>query len=472
VSRLTKIIATLGPASSTDAQIDELIAAGTDVFRLNFSHGTHADHAALIGRVRQAGLRAGRHVAILQDLSGPKIRTGRIEGGGPLPLRPGDALDITTGDDVGRPGRVSTTFVGLAQSVRPGDRLLLDDGRIELRVESTDGTRVTTTVVVGGALGQHKGINLPGVTLPASALTAKDIADLHFGLDQGVDLVALSFVQTAADLERTREVMVARGHHDVPLIAKIERPAAVGNVEAILQACDGVMVARGDLGLEMPLERVPRVQKEITRCARERGQPVIVATQVFDSMRTEPRPTRAEVSDAANAVDDAVDGIMLTGETAAGAYPTKTVQTLDIVIRDAESIRPSLEIEPGLEVTGVAHNRALCQAAVTLAASGQAAAIVAVTRGGKTARMLAAFRPTVPVFAVTPNDVLARRLALYRGVTPLVAEFDTTGIFIERHLIDRGLLAPGAVVVFVSVNADLTRPDANFLRIRRLDSAL
>jgi pyruvate kinase len=228
------------------------------------------------------------------------------------------------------------------------------------------------------------------------------------------------------------------------------------------------MVARGDLGLEMPFERVPAVQKEITRRARRRGLPVIVATQVFDSMRTELRPTRAEVSDAANAVDDAVDAIMLTGETAVGIDPTRTVQTLDAVIRAAESLSPSLEIDPGLEVTDVPHNRALCQSAVTLAASGHADAIVAVTRGGKTAHMLSAFRPGVRIFAVTPEATIARRFALYRGVLPLVAELDPTGLAIERQLRERNLLPAGSVVVFLSVNADLTRPDANFLRIRRI----
>jgi pyruvate kinase len=281
--------------------------------------------------------------------------------------------------------------------------------------------------------------------------------------------VALSFVQTAEDLVRTRAAMTDAGAGSTPLVAKIERPAAVENIDAILDACDGVIVARGDLGLEMPFEQLPRVQKEITRRARRRGIPVIVATQVFDSMRTEPRPTRAEVSDAANAVDDAVDAIMLTGETAAGAYPTRTVAALAAVIRDAEAIHPSLTIEPGLEVTGVAHNRALCEAAVTLVASGRAAALVALTRGGKTARMLAAFRPSVPVFAVTPEPAVARRLGLLRGVIPVVTEFDWTGIAIERGLIERGLLQPGSVVVFISVNADLTKPNANLLRIRRVD---
>ena len=396
MGRLTKIIATIGPACAAEGALDALIAAGTDVFRLNFSHGTHEEHGAVITRIRDAAARSGRHVAILQDLSGPKIRTGKLVDRKAIDLVPGAPLEIATGDFVGGPGRVSTTFAGLAKSVRPGDRLLLDDGRIELRVESSDGTTAKTTVVGGGALGEHKGINLPGVALPASALTPKDIADLRFGLSRGVDIVALSFVQTAEDLRMARAIVAESGDGRTPLVAKIERPAAVDNLDAILGAADAVMVARGDLGLEMPFERVPAVQKEITRRARRRGLPVIVATQVFDSMRTELRPTRAEVSDAANAVDDAVDAIMLTGETAVGIDPTRTVQTLDAVIRAAESLTPSLEIDPGLEVTDVPHNRALCQSAVTLAGSGNADAIVAVTRGGKTAHMLSAFRPARP----------------------------------------------------------------------------
>jgi pyruvate kinase len=472
VHRLTKIFATLGPACASDERIDELIAAGTDVFRLNFSHGTHSEHAAAVQRIRAASQRAGRHVAILQDLSGPKIRTGRLKDRQPIPLAPGDILEITTGDIEGGPGRVSTTYAELAKSVRPDDRLLLDDGRIELRVQSSDGTTLRTVVINGGPLGEHKGINAPGVALPASSLTSKDLDDLRFGLSQGIDVVALSFVQTAADVQRAREVIAGHDDAKVPIIAKIERPAALENIDAILNACNGVMVARGDLGLEMPFERVPRVQKEITRRARAKGLPVIVATQVFDSMRTEARPTRAEVSDAANAVDDAVDAIMLTGETATGVNPTRTVQTLDAVIRDAESIEPSLVIVPGPDVIDVEHNRALCEAAVTLAKAGEAASIVALTRGGKTARVLAAFRPNIPIFAVCPSDVVARRLAVYRGVVPLTIELSDnvaeTEALVERHLVARGILSPGAVIVFVSVNADLTRPDANFLRIRRL----
>ncbi len=468
MGRLTKIIATIGPASAAEDAIASLIAAGTDVFRLNFSHGNHEEHGAVITRIRAAATRAGRHVAILQDLSGPKIRTGKLVDGTTIDLVPGATLEIATGDFVGGPGRVSTTFAGLAKSVRPGDRLLLDDGRIELRVQSSDGSTATTTVIAGGPLGERKGINLPGVVLPSSALTSKDIVDLRFGLARGVDLVALSFVQTAEDVRMARAVIAESGDGRTPIVAKIERPAAVDNIDAILGAADAVMVARGDLGLEMPFERVPMVQKEITRRARQLGRPVIIATQVFDSMRTEFRPTRAEVSDAANAVDAAVDAIMMSGETAIGIDPTRTVQTLDAVIRAAETLTPSLEIEPGLEVSDVPHSRALCQAAVTLASCGHADAIVAITRGGKTAHMLSAFRPNVRIFAVTPDAAVARRFALSRGVLPLVAEIDPTGLAIERQLLERNLLPAGSVVVFVSVNADLTRADANFLRIRRI----
>lgn len=474
--RLTKIVATLGPASSDEARIEELIAAGVDIFRLNFSHGSHERHAESVARIRRAAAKSGRQIGILQDLSGPKIRTGKLANGQPIELRTGDQLAIVTGDEsVGGPGRVSTTFGDLGKAVRPGDRLLLDDGKIELRVESSDGKTVWTTVSNGGPLGEHKGINLPGIELPTSAMTAKDIDDLRFGLDQGVDMIALSFVQSAADVIRARELIASFGRAGVPVIAKIERPAAITNLEAILGSCEGVMVARGDMGLEMPLERVPRVQKEITRLARACGKPVIVATQVFDSMTKEPRPTRAEVSDAANAVDDAVDAIMLSGETAVGEYPVKTVQTLDAVIRDAESITPSLVIEPNEEIIDVAHNRALCEAAVTLADVGDAAAIVAVTVRGKTARVLSAFRPGVPIYAVTANEQVARRLALYRGVTPLTTEagvsMDAAGLMVERECQSRGLLTAGSVIVFVSVNADLTRGDANFMRIRRISDS-
>jgi pyruvate kinase len=470
--RHTKIIATVGPASDSAGMLDALIAAGTDIFRLNFSHGTHDSQAATFARVRAAGVRAGCTVAILQDLGGPKIRTGRLEGGRPLTLKTGDTVTIATGDFVGGPGRLFTTFAGLAPSVRSGDRLLLADGLVELRVDATDGTEIKTTVIEGGEIGEHKGINAPGVPLPASAVTPKDVEDLKFGLSLGVDMVALSFVQSAADLRQARQLMVEANAGDVPLIAKLERPQALEHLEEILASCDAVMVARGDLGLEMPLERVPRAQKEITRGARRLGIPVIVATQVLESMTIEARPTRAEVNDAANAVEDGVDAIMLADETAIGAYAARAVQTLDAIIRDAESApNPDVRWHATRPVHDD-HAEALCEAAVTLADRGDAQAIVAVTRGGTTARRLSALRPHAPIIAVTEHEQTARRLALHWGIVPLCMDIgdnlDAASARIGARLLERGLVAEGAAAVFVSISADLSRSDANYLKIQRL----
>src|SRR6266545_3003258 len=477
--RHTKIIATVGPASDSDQMLDALIAAGTDIFRLNFSHGTHDSHGATFARVRAAATRARREVAVLQDLSGPKIRTGPLVDHKPLQVNPGDTLRIATGDFAGEPGRLSTTFAALAHSVRPGDRLLLADGRVELRVEATDGIEIRTTVVEGGTIGEHKGINAPGVPLPASAITPKDVEDLTFGLSIGVDMVALSFVQTAADLQYARQLIAEADSGAVPLMAKLERPQALEHLDAILAASDAVMVARGDLGLEMPLERVPRAQKEIIRAARRSGIPVVVATQVLESMIADARPTRAEVNDAADAVDDGVDGIMLAGETAIGVHAARAVHTLDAIIRDAESspesdfqIRLKPEAADGRGPARDDHAQALCEAAVTLAERGEAQAIVAVTRGGGTARRLSALRPRVPIVATTDRDDTARRLAIYRGVVPLCTDIgenvDAAGTLIGRQLVARGLVAAGAPVVLVSISADLTRTDANYLKIQRL----
>jgi pyruvate kinase len=468
--RHTKIIATIGPASESDATLDALIAAGTDIIRLNFSHGTHEWHRGMFARIRKAAERVGRDVAVLQDLSGPKIRTGPIEGGRSITLKNGDPLTIATGDFAGVPGRVSTTFGGLAPSVKAGDRLLLADGLIELRVESTDGTAVQTTVVEGGELGAHKGINAPGVPLAATAVTPKDVADLQFGLSLGVDMVALSFVRSEADLQRTRQLMAdAPG---VPLIAKLERPEALKRLDAIVRASDAVMVARGDLGLELPLEQVPHAQRDITRRARREGVPVILATQVLESMIAEPRPTRAEVSDAASAVDSGVDAIMLSGETAVGAFPVRAVQTLDAIIREAERMHESDQLAVPESPTHEDHAQALCEAAVTLANRGDAQAIVAVTRGGSTARRLAALRPHAPIFAVTDSPQMARRLILHWGVVPVTFDLDENvdraWSRIAQELFRRGLVSAGSVVVLVSINPDLSRIDANFLKIHRL----
>jgi pyruvate kinase len=470
--RHTKIIATVGPASDSDAVLDALMAAGTDIFRLNFSHGTHQTQRATFTRIRDAARRAKRDVGVLVDLSGPKIRTGVLDGHKPLELKPGDRLRIVTGDMVGGPGVVSTTFDQLARSVRPGDRLLLSDGSIELRVDETDRKEILTTVIEGGMLGEHKGINAPGVPLPASAITAKDVEDLNFGLKLGVDMVAVSFVQTAADLEQARQLMAAAGVTDVPLVAKLERPQALDHLEEILHVCEAVMVARGDLGLEMPLERLPRAQKEITRQARLHAIPVIVATQVLESMMVEPRPTRAEVNDAANSVADSVDAIMLAGETAAGAHPVRAVQTLDAIIRDAEAAPAYEQRTIFRHPLHRDHAKALCEAAVTLANRGDAQAIVAVTRGGGTARRLSALRPKAPIFSVTDRDHIARRLSLNWGVVPICMELgdnvDDAAARIREELIARRFVAAGAPVVIVNISADLTRSDANYLRIRRL----
>jgi pyruvate kinase len=464
--RHTKIIATLGPASDAPETLDALIGAGADVVRLNFSHGTHPEHAARFARVREAAASAGKPVAILQDLSGPKIRTGRIEGGGPLTLEDGQHLVIEIGDGIGRPGHVFTSYAPLAGAVQPGSRLLLDDGYIELRVDAVSGGTIMTTVIDGGPLGERKGINAPGTPLPPAGVTEKDERDLVFGLALGVDLVALSFVQSAADVGAARAITAREGRPDVPIIAKLERPEAIERLDEILAVTDGVMVARGDLGLEIPLERVPRVQRDIIRRARARGIPAVLATQVLESMRHESRPTRAEVSDAATAVTQGADAIMLSGETAAGSYPVRAVQVLDAIIREAEA---SEEAPPG--PTDGDHVAALCDAAVTLARQSAAEAIIAVTREGRTARLLSMRRPYAPVYAASAREDVARRVAQWWGVRPLVTttegDVDTVATRVVDQLVQSGQLRAGATVVVVNVSLDLDRGAANFLRVRR-----
>jgi pyruvate kinase len=468
--RHTKIIATVGPASSDAAVLDELIAAGVDVMRLNFSHGTHAGHAAVFDRIRKAAERADRHVAVMQDLSGPKIRTGRLEGGKPIPLKKGDPLVITIGDEVGQAGRVSTSYGELALKVSKGDHLLLDDGKVELLVESASPQEIRTRVVDGGELGEHKGINAPSVPLRPD-LTEKDQRDLKFGLALGVDLIALSFVQSAGDISRVKKIIADEGRPRVPIIAKLERPEAIDRLDEILDAADAVMVARGDLGLEIPLERVPRVQKEILRKARVLGVPVIVATQVLESMRTEPRPTRAEASDAAGAVDGGADAIMLSGETATGFYPVRSVEVLDAIIRDAESIEPAAG-ERRSGSAAVNHVRALCEAAVSLSRRSGAFAVVAVTREGQTAKMLSAIRPQALIVGVTDKPDVARCLSLWHGVMPMVGDIDGDMEQVITRVVEaavKRLQAPeNAIMVVVNTSVDLDRGSSNFVRIRRV----
>jgi pyruvate kinase len=464
VPRHTKIVATIGPASAPSAILRDLLTAGVDVFRLNFSHGSHESHAAAYQKIRQAAADTGRTVAVMQDLSGPKIRTGPLEGGEVM-LTPGQPVRIAAGQKVGTSDCIFTSYEPLVHSANPGDRLLLDDGRIELRVEERRDDGLVTVVVNGGPLGQHKGINAPGVALPAAALTEKDALDLRFALALGVDLVAMSFVQTAGDVRAAIDIMRDVGR-SVPLIAKIERPAGVENLDSILEVAQGVMVARGDLGLEMPLEKVPRVQKQIIRRARAAGVPSILATQVLESMRVEPRPTRAEVSDAANAVDEGADAIMLAGETAVGAYPVRAVETLAAVICDAEREPPAERIIPGLHPAGSRHGRAVCEAAVTLAEAARADAIVAVTRAGHTARLLSSLRPSTPVFAATASADVVGACSILWGVTPLLTPASELAE-LERMLVESGLVRSGGSGVFVNVSGELDRADANYINLQR-----
>jgi len=475
--RQTKIIATIGPASRSDDIIEQLIHAGVDICRLNFSHGTHEAHAETFQRIRAAATRATKVVSILQDLSGPKIRTGRLKGGTPVELRDGATITILAGDGEGDAERIYTTYAELVRKARPGGMFLIDDGKIQLQVERADGKEIVATVLDGGMLDEHKGINAPGVQLSADALTPKDIDDLRFGARLGVDMVALSFVRSADDMWQARQILTEMGAPSIPLIAKIERPEALDHLDEILKVSQGVMVARGDLGLEMPLEKVPTSQKEITRKARTAGIPVIVATQVLESMRLEPRPTRAEASDAANAVDDGVDAIMLAGETAVGLYPVKTVETLDAIIREAERIGPGHggvgAMSPIVEVPRTPHAQALCEAAVTLADHSHAFAIVAITRLGNAARVLSALRPRTPIFAATETDTVARHLTIYRGVVPLITgigkDVDATGNLLKEELRSRGLVPQGAVVVFISANTRLERGDQNFVNVQKFE---
>ena len=469
--RRTKIVATVGPASNDESTLSALVGAGVDAFRLNFSHGTQAGHGDVIERIRRLAAEQGRAVALLQDLSGPKIRTGLLAGHRPIPLAAGDPLVIAAGDFEGAPGRVSTSYRALPGLVRKGQKLLLDDGRLQLEVESSTPDEISAVVVDGGMLGERKGINAPGIALPAAGLTAKDREDLRFGVRAGVDFVAMSFVQTADDLRQARAALREAGAPGTALVAKLERPEAVEHLDEILHACDAVMVARGDLGLELPLQSVPRVQKAICLRARTVGVPVIVATQVFESMIKEPRPTRAEVSDAANAVGDGVDAVMLAGETAVGTYPAKAIQILDLVLRDAEQV-PTPRVPLQEAHVRAPHGQAICEAAVTLAERGNASAIVAVTRGGKTAALLSALRPTTTIVAATDQELVFRRLALSWGVEPLLADLsgdiDVAARRIGATLVSRGIVPAGSAVVLVSMSPELGSGPSNFLTLQKM----
>jgi pyruvate kinase len=447
--------------------IRALVDAGMDIARLNFSHGTHEQHAETYMRLRKAAEEADRSIGILADLQGPKIRLGTFAAGS-VTLVPGAAFTITTDDVDGDVDRVGTTYKGLVGDVSAGDRILVDDGRLVLDVVEVTGTDVTTSVVVGGPVSDHKGMNIPGAALTVPALSEKDSDDLRFALELGVDLVALSFVRTAADVEGVRTIMDQAGYR-VPVLAKIEKPQAVDHLEEIVEAFDGIMVARGDLGVELPLQLVPLVQKRAVSWARERAKPVIVATQVLESMVHAPRPTRAEASDCANAVLDGADAIMLSAETSVGEYPIEAVATMARIIETAEV---DLNRLPPLRTRPRTLGGALSEAAAEVGAAMGARYLVAFTQSGDTARRLARYRSPIPLLAFTPIEAVRHQLALVWGVQSILVPFanstDEMVRQVDSALLASGLCQPGEIVVVTAGTPPRVIGMTNTMRVHRI----
>ena len=475
--RRTKIVCTIGPATSSAEKLEQLIRAGMNVARLNFSHGTHDEHAQVIERLRAIAARLGCAVAILQDLQGPKIRTGALLGGHTVRLVDGNTLTITTRPIAGNAEVVSTTYPQLPQDVKPGDRILLDDGLMELRVLDAGADEVRCQIMHGGMLKEHKGINLPGVAVSAPALTEKDREDLRFGLQQGVDYVALSFVRRPEDiLEAKRfmqEVLAEQGGKKPsvppPLIAKLEKPEAVARLDEILEVTDGVMVARGDLGVEMAPEKVPLIQKRIiTRC-NELGLPVVTATQMLESMISNPRPTRAEASDVANSVLDGTDAVMLSAETAAGAYPIEAVQMMARIALETEAGNRTAR-QPQCKRLSQAH--AVSHAARALSEEASVIAIVVFTRSGNSAHLISKDRPRVPIIAYTPSERVYRQLSLWWGVWPyrIAMKGSTEELIaeVEKRLIEDQLVQVGEHVVIMGGLPIASQARTNFVKLHRV----
>ncbi|MBI3780716.1 MAG: pyruvate kinase [candidate division NC10 bacterium] len=470
MERKTKIVCTIGPASSKPDVIGRLIDAGMDVARLNFSHGTWEEHSEAIRTVRALSAKKGRPVAILQDLQGPKVRLGLLRGGSAT-IYSGDQFTLTTREVEGTEKIAPVTYDRLATEVKAGDQILIDDGLIHLEVLRTDGVHVVCSVLQGGVLMNHKGLNLPGVAISVPAVTEKDLTDLDFGIEQEVDYIALSFVRTSKDISKVKELL-RRRKVDIPIIAKLERPKAVRNLDEILEVADGVMIARGDLGVEMPLEEVPLIQKKIIRQANLHGAIVITATQMLDSMIEHPRPTRAEVSDVANAIFDGTDAVMLSGETASGAYPIEAVRVMAKVAVEAEGGLPPrapFPHEPGRAQTFPdAISEAACRAAVDT----KARAIVAFTQTGSTARLISRFRPATSVIAFTPNEHVRNRLCLYWGVIPKIMtpieHVDEMIQKIDDALLADGTAAKGDVLIIVSGAPIGVKGRTNLLTLHRV----
>ena len=470
-SRHSKIVCTIGPATRTPRMIRKLIEAGMDVARLNFSHGTHEEHGQNIVMLREAAVALKKPLAILIDLQGPKIRTGAMATGEKVLLRAGQKFTITTAKVLGDSTRVSTVFRPLPHEVKSGDRILLADGLIELFVHKVQGQEVVCEVANGGLLGQNKGINLPGVKLHVPALTEKDRADLRFALKHGADYIAVSFVRQAEDVMLAK-TLIKRAGKDTPVIAKLEKPEAIENLEAILTVADGVMVARGDLGVEMNPERVPVVQKNIIAKAREFRRPVITATQMLESMTENPRPTRAEASDVANAIFDGSDAVMLSAETATGKYPIEAVSMMARIIREAEGSiqeypRPATQERLKIPETVA---ELVCHASREL----HMRLIAVFTHSGFTARLVSRYRPSVPIVAFSPEAATRRRMALLWGVTSRsiadISKIDGLAAIAEKRLTEERLVKKGDVIGIVAGTPMGIRGTTNFMKFHVIGS--
>ena len=464
--RRAKIICTVGPSCNSEAILRDLMRLGMDVARLNFSHGTHEEHGRVIERLRRAAEKEDRTICILQDLQGPKIRTGELKGHTHVTLKAGSKVTITPREIEGTASLISTTFRDLAREVQTGARILLSDGLIELRVSRVRGGDVECEVINGGPLGEHKGINLPGIALSIPALTQKDRADLEFGLKHGVDMIAVSFVRSAADVSVAKQ-LIASHHSDVPVVAKLEKPQALEHLEEILEVTDGVMVARGDLGVEMPPEKVPIIQKHIIRRASDWRKPVITATQMLESMVENPRPTRAEASDVANAVFDGTDAVMLSAETASGRYPREAVTMMARIVVEAEqNLRDFPRRRREKHSLGVAET--ICEAVAHAAEDLPMGAIAVFTETGNTARMISKYRPKAGIYALSYVPAVCNRMNLLWGVQPLaqapVHSGDDMLMAAEQALLARGRLQAGDVLAVVA-GTQMASGSTNFMRL-------
>jgi pyruvate kinase len=474
----TKIICTLGPATNSLEKIIELIHAGMDVARLNFSHGSHSDHKARIEMVREAARRTGKHIAILQDLQGPKIRIGTLEK--TVLLKQGDRFIITIDDIVGTYDRVSTTYKEIVYDVKRGDRILMDDGLLEVKVLDKNEREVITEVVVGGLLKSQKGLNLPGVSMSVPSLSEKDIEDAHFGLDNEVDMIALSFVRSAKDVEQLADIIRSRGK-TAWIVAKIERPEAIENIDEIIAAANAVMVARGDLGVEMKTAAVPVLQKLIVQKCNAAYKPVIIATQMLESMTENPRPTRAEASDVANAVFDGTDAVMLSGETAAGKYPIETVKTMCEIINNVEAkdIHHLLMAEREVfapqsknHTESVDLSEAIAISAVDVANKIRAKAIVVLSHTGGTAIKVSKQKPSMPIIVITDNEKVQRLMGLVWGVktiyTQTITSTDDSFRTIETKLAEKAIVKPGDVIVYTMGIPILKHGTTDTIKVSRI----